>query len=144
MTTTEIPRVRFNYVRVNDVYGALAGGGGVYIEEYPRGEIGEAAKIAGRRADTEETTASLVIGLTADTVGGAPHDTVWFHPDQDDRLAVIARARAALDAAEAALEAVGYVDKAHMCAADYRTAGERARNAFEIGRDFEGGQQRTS
>lgn len=125
----------FDYVRANDIFGALANGASISIEEFPKGEIVEAARLAERRADFDGGVGAVVISLMADVVGGAANDTVWFHPDEDARLDVIARARAALDAAEAALDAVGYQDKVHLCSANYRTVQERERNAFELGRD---------
>lgn len=139
--TTSPSAARFDYVNVHEIYAALTDGGSISVEEFPRGEIVEAAKRAEDSA--YDAHAPLVMSLTRDSVGGAPFDTVWFHPDQDDRLDVITRARAALDAAEAALEAVGYVNKAHLCAGDFRTPAQHARNGFEIGRDFERSQQQT-
>lgn len=105
----------FDYVTSNDLFAVLAGRRGtISVEEFPRGEIAEAADAAQRAADRDDACAAIVLSLTADEVGGIPYDTVWFHPDQDDRLDVIRRARAALEAAEAALHAVGYVDKVHL------------------------------
>lgn len=122
------------YAMVNDVFAALEDGSSISIEECPGGSFAQAADLADKR-DRSAEGGTIVLSLTNDTVGGAPIDTLWFHPDQDNRLAIIDRARAALDAAEAALEAVGYMDKAHL--GDYRTAAQRERNAFELGRDSE-------
>lgn len=143
MTTSidHTDHVAFDYVRVNDIYGALANGASISIEEFPKGEIVEAARVAERRASSTDGVGAVVIDMTADVVGGAPNDTVWFHPDDEARLETIARARAALDNAEAALDAVGYQDRVHLRASDYRTAQERERNAFELGRDSMRGQQ---
>jgi hypothetical protein len=136
-----MPERTFDYVRANDIFGALSSGASISIEEFPKGEIVEAARVAERRASSTDGVGAVVIDLSADVVGGAPNDTVWFHPDEDARLDIIARARAALDNAEAALDAVGYQDKVHLCGSDYRTAQERERNAFELGRDSIRGQQ---
>lgn len=132
---------RFDYVRANDIYGALANGASISIEEFPKGEIVEAARVADRRANSVDGVGAVVIDLSADVVGGAANDTVWFHPDDDARLETIARARAALAAAEAALDAIGYQDKVHLCGSDYRTVQQRERNAFELGQDSMRGQQ---
>lgn len=53
---------------------------------------------------------TLLIELTDDGVGDITHDRVSMHPDESNRLALIGRARKALDDAEAALLACGYVD----------------------------------
>lgn len=103
------------YATPNDVYASLRGGGCVSVEEFPRGEILDAAKLAEARMEGENSSydAPFVILLGKD-VDGSAIDTVWFHPDQDDRLEAMQRARAALDAAEAALRACGYADNAHL------------------------------
>ena len=124
-TASTTAAMGFDYVSVHDVYGALANGGSISVEEFPAGEIIKAAEVAGRDSHNgDDEHAPLVLRLTTDPVGGAPQDTVWFHPDQYDRLDVIARARAALDAAEAALLSVGHVDNAH-------TAGARLLREYE-------------
>jgi hypothetical protein len=47
----------------------------------------------------------LVVTLAQDVVGGAPVDTVWFHYDDGQEIAYIARAITALRAASEALAA---------------------------------------
>lgn len=129
---------RVLYAMPIDVFAAFRDGASVSVEEFPRGEIVAAAKRADHSA--YDAHSPLVISLTKDSVGGAAIDTVWFHPDEDARLETIDRARTALDNAEAALLAVGYMDRVHLCTEDYMTAPQRERNAFEIGRDVGRGQ----
>lgn len=134
MTSSTTQTTNIRYATVHDVFAAFDDNVSVSVEEFPRGEIVEAAKRAERK-DRNDGDASLVLSLTRDEVGGAPNDTVWFHPDEDAKLEVIDRARTALDNAEAALLAVGYIDRAHQRAEDYMTVPQRERNAFELGQD---------
>lgn len=97
------------YAMANDVFATRVSGGSISIEEFPKGEITKAADFADRISD-HEGGSNVIVALAVDSVGGAPNDYILFHPDESDRLAVIARARAALEAAEAALLACGYVD----------------------------------
>lgn len=120
-----------SYAIPNDVYASLEGGGSISVEEHPAGGIEYAAALAEKRGNI---TSTLLLSLSRDP-DGPPLDTVWFHPDQSARLELIRKARAALDAAEAALEAVGWMDDAHLRTQDYRTPAQRERNAFELGRD---------
>lgn len=127
MTTSD----RIRYAVPNDIYAALKRGGSISVEEYPRGGITKAAERAeGMEHEAEDATMVLSLALDGDK---SPMSTVWFHPDREDRLELIDRARAALDDAEAALLAVGYMDDAGR--SDYMSVPQRERNAFEIGRD---------
>lgn len=104
------------YAVAKGVFAALSSGASISVEEFPRGDAADAAQRAADRM-REDGDSAVVLSLTRDVVGGAAIDTVWFHPDEDAKLEVIDRARAALDAAEAALESVGYVDNAHIVTA---------------------------
>lgn len=113
------------YATANDVFASLTNGGSISIEEFPGGDIAQAALSADRSiARKDSDGAAIIVELTRDSVEHDPIDTVWFHSDQGDRLAVITRARAALDAAEAALKAVGWVDNAFLLEGGQRTDSE--------------------
>lgn len=101
------------YATPGEVFAALEDGGTISVEEFPQGDIELGARAAWRREDMS-TDAAIVLAVAHDGVGGSPIDAVWFHPDQTNRLDVLRRARAALEAAEAALVACGWVDDAHL------------------------------
>ena len=102
--TASAPDNRFAYVTPNDVFAGLKDGGSICVEEWAYGDLVAIAK------RVEQKKGTLLIDMTDDGVGDATHDRVSVHPDESDRLALIARARKALDDAEAALLACGYVD----------------------------------
>lgn len=142
MTNTTIAATdtaRIQYATPRDVFAAFEGGASISVEEFPNGSAAAAAERAQNRS-REDGDASLVVSINNDSVGGAHNDTVWFEPDEDARLEVIRRARIALDNAEAALLAVGWMDKVHLCPEDYMALPERERNAFTLGQDSMRGQ----
>lgn len=124
---------RIRYATPNDVYAGLKGGGSIAVEEYAGGEIATAAELAGKREHGADD-ASIVISLCIDG-DQARMNTIWMHPDEDARLELIDRARMALDDAEAALLAVGYVDNAHVRQTNYMPTPRREHNAFRLGVD---------
>lgn len=120
MTTVQSSRPaegsRISYVTLHDVYANLADGGSVWVEEVPDGEWKQAGeqldrmnRAAIRGGYSLEDDAAILVQLTGDA-DGTVYNRVLFHGDEDDRLSVIRRARRALDDAEAALLACGYVD----------------------------------
>jgi hypothetical protein len=125
---------RIRYATPNDVFAAFQEGGSVSVEEFPNGEAADAATRAVAN-EREAGDSTIVLSLKNDGAPGAHVDTVWFHPDEDARLEAIDRARIALDNAEAALMAVGYVDQAHLRGTDYMPVPQREHNAFLIGQD---------
>jgi hypothetical protein len=137
MQTTETMTTNpIRYATANDVFATLNNGGSISVEEYPSGDIAQAALSADRITSRGDHGATMVLALDRDSVDGTPIDRVYFHSDRSDRLAVIDRARAALDAAEAALRAVGYVDNAFMLEDDDDRAvsereSDRAKSASE-------------
>ena len=140
MTSSIAQTDRIRYAIPNDVFAAFEDDASVSVEEFPGGEITKAAAIAESR-DRNPGDSALVLSLTGDAVGGTPIDTVWFHPDEDARLEAIDRARIALNNAEAALLAVGYIDRAHRRETDYMPVPQRERNAFTLGQDSMRGQR---
>ena len=139
MTTSLEHTDRILNANSHDVFAAFKDHASVSVEEFPRGDAADAAQRAADRMK-EDGDSAVVLSLTRDVVGGAAIDTVWFHPDEDAKLEVIDRARTALDNAEAALLAVGYMDRAHLRTEDYMAVPQRERNGFELGRDFERSQ----
>lgn len=88
---------------MNDVFASLTDGGSIAVEEWPAGDLEQAAK----RASDEGV---LLLEISEDSVGGAPTDRVSLHPDESNRLALIDRGIQALENARDALKACGYVD----------------------------------
>lgn len=124
---------RIRYAVPNDVFAGLNGGGSIAVEDYPEGGI-EAAAARAERIDYSDGDTALVISLALDN-DKSRMNTVWMHPETENRLEIIDRLRVALDDAEAALLAVGYVDNAGLRGTDYVPVPQREHNAFLIGQD---------
>lgn len=99
---------RLDYATPNGVFAGLRDGGSISVEEWPAGDLKPIAELVGRQEGV------LLLQIAQDVVGGAPIDTVSMHPDEDNRLALIARAIQALENARAALLACGYRDLVHL------------------------------
>jgi len=95
----------FRHISVNDVYAELEGGGTVSVEEAPGGEW---RQVVDRIWKNAAYTQMLVVEMPFNRSDAG--DTVHFHSDDANRLAMLDNAVAALTAARDALKACGYVD----------------------------------